>query len=140
MFNEIWQLDGSTGERVMSRASTIYIVDDDEALRDSLKLLLEAYGCQVEDFRSTREFLGAFRRKERQCLLLDYQLPGETGLDFLESVDGAELGVPVILMTAAGDALLRARAAKAGARGYFDKPVDDCALVETIFRLIEAAA
>ncbi|HEX3972189.1 MAG TPA: response regulator [Stellaceae bacterium] len=117
---------------------TIFIVDDDEAVRDSLKLLLESHGCQVEDYGSTRDFFRAYRKGARQCVVLDHHLPGETGVEFLESHDGANLRVPVILVTGGGDQALKARATKAGALAYFDKPINDSELVSTIFRLLDA--
>jgi FixJ family two-component response regulator len=117
---------------------TIFIVDDDEAVRDSLKLLLESHGCQVEDYGSTRDFFRAYRKGARQCVVLDHHLPGETGIEFLESDDGAALRLPVILVTGGGDQALKARATKAGALAYFDKPINDSELVATIFRLLDA--
>jgi len=116
---------------------TIFIVDDDEAVRDSLKLLLESHGCCVRDYGSTRDFFRDYRQDKRQCLILDHHLPGETGVEFLESDDGATLRVPVILMTGGGDPTLRLRATKAGALAYFDKPINDSELVATIFRLLD---
>jgi FixJ family two-component response regulator len=68
----------------MSEHSTIFIVDDDDAVRDSLKLLLESHGCRVQDYGSTREFVHNFRRDQKQCLVLDHHLPDQNGLDFLE--------------------------------------------------------
>ena len=115
---------------------TIFIVDDDEAVRDSLKLLLESHGCQVRDYGSTRDFFREFRPDQRQCLILDQHLPGETGVEFLESDAGAKLRVPVILVTGGGDQALKERATKAGALAYFDKPINDNELVATIFRLL----
>lgn len=116
---------------------TIFIVDDDEAVRDSLKLLLESHGCQVRDYGSTRDFYRDYRQGDRQCVVLDHHLPGETGVEFLESDDGAGLSVPVILVTGGGDQALKARATKAGALAYFDKPINDSELVATIFRLLD---
>lgn len=124
----------------MSEASTIFIVDDDEAVRDSLKLLLESHGCRVEDFGSTHDFFCAFRPAARQCLILDHHLPDQTGLAFLESDDGAKLHLPVILVTGGGDRELRERAARAGAAAYFDKPLNDVVLVETILKLLQDVA
>lgn len=118
---------------------TIFIVDDDEAVRDSLKLLLESHGCRVRDYSSTRDFFRDYREEERQCLILDHHLPGETGVEFLESDVGANLRVPVILVTGGGDQSLKARAAAAGALAYFDKPINDSELVATIFRLLDNA-
>ena len=116
---------------------TIFIVDDDEAVRDSLKLLLESHGCRVLDYRSTRDFFRDYRKGARQCVVLDHHLPGETGIEFLESDDGAALRAPVILVTGGGDQALKARATKAGALAYFDKPINDSELVATIFRLLD---
>ena len=116
---------------------TIFIIDDDEAVRDSLKLLLESHGCRVRDYGSTRDFFREFREEERQCLVLDHHLPDETGIAFLESDDGANLRLPVILVTGGGDPALKARATAAGALAYFDKPINDSELVATIFRLLE---
>jgi two-component system response regulator FixJ len=129
--------DGAGFVSAMSGNSTIFIVDDDEAVRDSLKLLLESHGWRVEDYGSTREFFGAFQHRGRQCLVLDHHLPGETGLDFLESKDGANLQLPVILVSGGGSEALRERATKAGALAYFDKPLNDSELVATIFKLID---
>ena len=89
---------------------TVFVVDDDEAVRDSLKLLLESYGMTVEDYGSTEEFVRHYRPRGRQCLILDQHLPGTTGLDFLASPLGAALGLPVILITGRGDLAIRDRA------------------------------
>jgi two-component system response regulator FixJ len=124
----------------MSENSTIFIVDDDEAVRDSLKLLLEAHGCRVRDYGSTREFVDNFRRDQKQCLVLDHHLPDQNGLDFLESDDGSNLQMPVIVVTGGGDATLRDRATRAGAHAYFDKPLNDTILLSTIFNLIKSQA
>jgi two-component system response regulator FixJ len=139
-FDGILQFDhGSGWDRRMSEDFMIFIVDDDEAVRDSLKLLLESHGCQVEDYPSTRDFFRAFHPSDRQCLVLDHHLPNETGLDFLESDDGANLQLPVIIVTGGGDRNLQARAARAGASAYFDKPLNDTELVATIHKLLGAS-
>jgi FixJ family two-component response regulator len=127
---------GETGIINDMSGETIFIVDDDEAVRDSLKMLLESHGCRVRDYGSTRAFFRDYRKGERQCVVLDHHLPGETGIEFLESDDGAALHVPVILVTGGGDQALKARATKAGALAYFDKPINDSDLVATIFRLL----
>jgi len=116
--------------------TVIFIVDDDEAVRDSLKLVLESHDCNVEDYASTREFLRNYRPRERQCLVLDHHLPGETGLDFLESIDGAALRIPVILVSGGGDRVLKDRALKAGVIAYFDKPLDNAVLMRTILKAV----
>lgn len=120
----------------MSAHATIFIVDDDEAVRDSLKLLLESYGCTVKDYGSTRAFFRAYKPHENQCLILDHHLPGETGLEFLESIDGASLRLPIILLSGGGDRSLKERALQAGAIAYFDKPIDNTVLLATLFKAI----
>lgn len=123
----------------MTPEATIFVVDDDEAVRDSLRLLLETYGLKVEDYGSIREFFRAYQPREQQCLVLDNYLPGERGLDFIESIDGASLGIPVILVGGGGDRKLKERAVKAGAFAYFDKPLDNSGLLVTIFKAIGMA-
>lgn len=113
-------------------AELVFIVDDDEAVRDSLKLLLESYGMEVEEFGSTADFARQYRRRPDACLILDQHLPGSTGLDFLSSSEGASLGLPVILLTGRADSALRARAAQLGVRAFLEKPVADDVLLSAI--------
>jgi two-component system, LuxR family, response regulator FixJ len=111
----------------------VFIVDDDEAVRDSLRLLLEAYGMAVEDYASTAEFARGYRIGGGDaCLILDQHLPGSTGLDFLSSSDGAKLDLPVILLTGRADAAIRARAVQLGVRAFLEKPVSDDGLLAAI--------
>lgn len=119
--------------------TTIFIVDDDEAVRDSFKLLLESYGLTVEDFGSTTEFLRHYRPGMGQCLILDQHLPGATGLDFLASPEGAMPGLPVLLVTGRGDEALRARAAELGVSAYLEKPVADDKLMTAIRSAVHRA-
>ncbi len=118
----------------MTPRATVFVVDDDTAVRDSLKLLLETYNLVVEDYGSVGDFFRAYRPRERQCLVLDHHLTGETGLDFLESADHAGLRIPVILVSGGGDRSLKERALRAGVLAYLDKPLDNSALLETIFK------
>jgi FixJ family two-component response regulator len=123
----------------MTPEATVYIVDDDAAVRDSLKLLLETYGLAVVDYGSVGEFVRSYQPHERQCLVLDHHLAGETGLDFLESADHLGLRMPVILVSGGGDRAVKERALKAGVLAYFDKPLDNSALLTTIFKAIGIA-
>jgi two-component system, LuxR family, response regulator FixJ len=121
----------------MNPVSTkVYIVDDDEAVRDSLKMLLESYGMEVEDYASTREFAHAYRPGSRQCLILDQHLPGGTGLDFLASSLGTAPSLPVILVTGRGDGSIRDRAHEMGVQAYLEKPLADDVLLAAISRAI----
>ena len=121
----------------MSPMSTkIFIVDDDEAVRDSLKMLLESYGMEVEDYASTREFAHAYRPGSRQCLILDQHLPDCTGLDFLASSLGAALSLPVILVTGRGDGSIRDWAHDMSVQAYLEKPLADDVLLAAISHAI----
>jgi two-component system response regulator FixJ len=116
-----------------------YVVDDDEAVRDSLKVLLEIHGIEVEDYASAGAFADHYRRPERGVLILDQHLPQRTGLDFLNSPAGRGLGIPVILITGRGDDALEARARAAGAAAYLQKPVSQKVLLATVSRLVDGA-
>ncbi|MDR3516922.1 MAG: response regulator [Azospirillaceae bacterium] len=115
---------------------TVFIVDDDEPVRDSLKLLLESYDLTVRDFGSCPEFLGSLTGDERGCLLLDLHLPVMSGLELLEGHPGAFPRLPVILISGRSDAMTRARALGAGAIAVLEKPFDDTALMTEIERAL----
>ncbi len=117
----------------------IFIVDDDDAVRDSLRLLLESHGMIVEDFNSTAGFDAADRRHPRACLILDLHLPGTGGLDYLASLGEDGPGLPVIMVTGRGDGASRARAAELGAVAFLEKPVDDRELLSAINRALASA-
>lgn len=114
-----------------------FIIDDDQAVRDSLKILLESYGLDVEEYASTQDFVRGFRPHARQCLILDQHLPGVTGLDFLASAQGMALTLPVILLTGRGDRSIRDRAYELGVRAYLEKPVADDILMATITQAVD---
>lgn len=119
--------------------TTVFVVDDDEPVRDSIKVLLEVHGFEVEDFASTGEFARSYRRPPRGCLILDQHLPLTTGLDFLKSAAGRKLDIPVILVTGQGDPSLEQRAREVGVAEYLQKPIGEKVLLDTVERVIEAA-
>jgi len=114
----------------------VYIVDDDEAVRDSLQLLLDSHGIAAIAFATTEEFAARAPALEGACLVLDQNLAGATGLDFLER---APARLPVILITGQGSAAVRAKAEKLGVAAYFEKPVDADTLIAAILRATAAA-
>lgn len=111
---------------------TIVIVDDDEAVRDSLKILLITHGLAVEDYESIDAFKRGFRPRADSCLLLDQHLASVTGLDFLASPEGRQLSMPVILFTGQGDNSLRAQAREAGVAAFLEKPIGGDLLLSAI--------
>jgi len=114
---------------------TIYIVDDDEAVRDSTRALLESYDHVVEDYASAREFLSAFDDLDDGCLLLDLNMPEMGGIEVLEILRDRGAGIAVIVVTAQSDTALLERARRAGAFALVRKPVDDnlLGMIEQVF-------
>ena len=115
----------------------VFVVDDDEAVRDSLKVLLEVHGIEVEDYGSTGEFASRYRKPRRGVLILDQHLPVVTGVDFLNSPAGRHLGIPVILITGRGDPAIERQARQAGAE-YLQKPISERVLLAAVQRLTAA--
>jgi two-component system response regulator FixJ len=113
-------------------SGTVFVIDDDEAVRDSLKLLLESHLLPVHDFASVPEFLQAVGPRPRGCLVLDLHLPVIGGLDFLGRYRDRLNGMPVILITGKADAATRARAFEAGVRHFLEKPFDDHEVVGAV--------
>jgi FixJ family two-component response regulator len=117
----------------MTAETMIFVVDDDEAVRESLRLLLESLGMEVQSYASTEAFLAGYRPHNRECVILDQHLEGgRTGLDLLACDAWAYFHLPVILMTGRGDDDLRARALRAGVAAYLEKPIDPDRLIAAI--------
>lgn len=120
----------------MSKGSTIYIVDDDPAVRAGLALLVKACGWQPKPCASAEEFLDTYSRDEAGCLVLDIQMPGITGADLTAMMEHLGIRLPVIIVTAHKDHPLTERAKAAGALAVIPKPFRDEDLVSTIQRAL----
>lgn len=119
----------------MPNVPIIAIVDDDEALRNSLDNLLRSVGFRVQGFASAEAFLQAQHAPETACLLLDVRLPGMNGLDLQRQLVAAHWGIPIIFVTAYANDDMRARALAAGAVAFLSKPCRE----EELLQAIEAA-
>jgi FixJ family two-component response regulator len=102
---------------------TIYVVDDDEMVRDSLKALLESHHFRVHDFDSAAAFLNHADSTRRACLVLDIHMPGMTGLELLRILRQRSRAIPTILITGRTDSAARAQAHALGAIALLDKPL-----------------
>jgi two-component system, LuxR family, response regulator FixJ len=111
--------------------ATIYVIDDDDAVRDSLRMLLEAEGFLVVEFASGAEFLRAGRPDHHSCLLLDMHMPGLSGVELLIRVRGDHPLMPVVAMTARPGAAIAKAAASAGAP-LLEKPFRGRELLDAI--------
>jgi len=117
----------------------VYIVDDDEAVRDSLDLLLSAAGFETLTFDSAESFLAHPREPARACLLSDIRMPGKSGVELLEALQRDDERFPVVLITGHGDVPLAVDAMKRGARDFIEKPFDDERLILAIEAALEPA-
>jgi two-component system, LuxR family, response regulator FixJ len=113
----------------------IFIVDDDEAVRDSLRTLLETLGLPVQDFASAEEFLVGADVSMGTCVVLDVNLPGESGIKLLERLRRQFPALPVVMISGRADASARGRAIELGAAAFLDKPI----AFDTLRRVIDEA-
>jgi len=108
---------------------TVFVVDDDAALREALVQLLEAAGLQVENFPDGQSFLTAFVADRPGCLLLDVAMPGMTGLEVQAALTARGVQIPVVFLTGHGDIPMAVRAVQAGAVDFLEKPMTGQALL-----------
>ncbi len=112
--------------------ATVYVVEDDAAVRESLLLLLKLKGFVAEGFGSAESFLSAALPDRPGCLVLDLRMPGKNGLELQALLDERGIALPVIIVTAHGDVSAARTAFKAGAVDFLEKPVDEAALFGAI--------
>lgn len=113
------------------RRKKVAIVEDDDAVRDSLRFLLEIAGHAVEAFASAVAFLTA-EIDEMACLIADHHMPHMTGLDLVEMLRANGIGIPVLLVTGALSPALVGRAAELGVERVLEKPLDEQSLLDFI--------
>ena len=116
----------------MRKAPLIAVVDDDDALRNSLDDLLQSVGFRVQGFASAEAFLQAQPAPETACLLLDVRLPGMNGLELQRQLGGMHWRIPIIFVTAYADDDVRAHALAAGAIAVLSKPCREADLLHAI--------
>lgn len=124
----------------MPADNTIYIVDDDAAVRKSLTLLLREEGFQVKTYASAWEFLEKAEPPLRGCLLLDVRMPGIDGLQLQEMLPQREIHLPVIMITGHADVPMAVQAMKAGAKDFLEKPFRAQMLLEHIHKTLSEKA
>ena len=112
--------------------ATVFVIDDDEGMRDGIKFLLGTAGLTATTFASGKEFLASYNPRMHGCILLDIRMPDISGLDFQEELRRREIRLPVILISAYGTIPLAVRAIRDGAFDFIEKPFDDEALLKRI--------
>lgn len=116
----------------MNNEATVFVVDDDQAMRNSLKWLIESVGMKVETYESANEFMANYYPGRAGCLLLDVRMPGMSGLELQEQFIKQQIKIPIIIITGHGDVPMAVRAMKAGAVDFIEKPFNDELLLESI--------
>jgi two-component system response regulator FixJ len=117
----------------MSVLTHIAVIDDDEAVLDSLRLYFARQDVETSCFASAQDFLAAIRSGQRfDCIVSDVRMPGMSGLDLVQHLKGAGLAAPVILITGHGDVDMAVAAIKVGAFDFIEKPFDEARLLASI--------
>ncbi|MEZ6017046.1 MAG: response regulator [Planctomycetota bacterium] len=121
----------------MSSRPTVFVVDDDPAMRDSLAFLIRTVDVPVECHPSAEDFLKAYDSRVPGCIVLDVRMPGLSGLELMEHLQKDRFAPPVLLITGHGDIPMAVRALKAGAFDFIEKPFSDQVLLERIQQALQ---
>jgi FixJ family two-component response regulator len=116
----------------------IAVLDDDDSVRNALQGLLKAVGLPAQTFASAEEFLKSSERQQIACLIADIRMPGMSGLELQAKLNAERCRIPIIFITAHGDAKMRMQALRAGAVEFLAKPFDDEALLESVRAALES--
>ena len=124
---------------LIPKKGTIYVVDDDEAVRDSLQWLLEGKDYRVRCFDSAESFLSRYDAREVACLIVDIRMGGMTGLDLQNRLIERQSPLPIVFITGHGDVPMAVDTMKKGAMDFIQKPFKEEALVSLVERMLEQA-
>jgi FixJ family two-component response regulator len=130
----------SEREQASSAAPVVFIVDDDDSVRESLETLIQSAGWRTETFRCAQQFLSRPKVHVPSCLILDISLPDLSGLDVQERVSAHRIDMPIIFITGCADVRTSVRAMKAGAVEFFTKPFNDDAILSTVREAIDLSS
>ena len=127
----------------MANSSEVYVIDDDEAMRDSLNFLLDSANFKVALFETALSFLEALPGLDFGCVVSDVRMPGLDGIELLKRMKAGNSTFPIVIMTGHGDVPLAVEAMKLGAVDFLEKPFEDdrlIGMIETAIRQAEPAA
>jgi len=116
----------------MSADPDVHVIDDDEAVRESIDFLLRAAGLSVRTYESATSFLEAAPKITAGCIITDVRMPGLSGIELLRRLQEMQIGLPVIVITGHGDVPLAVEAMKCGAVDFLEKPFDDDVLLASV--------
>jgi FixJ family two-component response regulator len=123
----------------MSEIPLIAVVDDDAAIREAIQSLLRSVGLRVAVFAAAEDFLQAGQRQATACLILDVRMPRMSGIELQQRLATAHDPMPIIFITAHGDEETRARALRAGAVAFLDKPFSDEVLLQAVQAALQSS-
>lgn len=121
----------------VNQEATVFIVDDDDAVRESLAFLMKSVGLKAESFDSAQAFLDAYNPARAGCLVLDIRMPGMSGLELQDKLGQMGSILPIIFITGHGDVPMAVKAIKAGAADFVQKPFRDQELIDRIREVLE---
>ena len=124
---------------LIPKKGTVYVVDDDEAVRDSLQWLLEGKDYRVRCFDSAESFLSRYDPREVACLIQDIRMAGMTGLDLQDRLIERKSPLPIVFITGHGDVPMAVDTMKKGALDFIQKPFNEDALVNLVERMLDVA-
>lgn len=124
--------------KVPTREATVFVIDDDEAVRNSLRLLLKSLGLPAASHGSAEEFLAGYDPEQAGCIVLDVRMPGMSGPELQDELNRRGALIPVIFITGHGDVPLAVEAMRHGAIDFLQKPFSDKDLVDRIQRALSA--
>jgi RNA polymerase sigma factor (sigma-70 family) len=122
----------------MDEEGTVFLIDDDPGVRDSLTLLLSLKGLRTQPFANAESFIETYRPDWSGCVLTDLRMPGMTGLELQAVLRERQVEVPVVVLTAHGDVATARAALKNGAFDFLEKPIDDGMLIEVLRKALSA--
>jgi len=122
---------------ISPHTAMVFVIDDDAAVRESIRGLLKSVGLRSDSFGTAQEFLNSERADGPSCLVLDIRLPGINGLDFQRQLADAGVHIPIIFITGHGDIPMTVRAMKSGAVEFLTKPFRDQDLLDAIYQALD---
>jgi two-component system response regulator FixJ len=123
-----------------SDAAMVHVVDDDEAMRQSMAFLLRTANIQVQTYETATDFLNALSQTKPGCVVTDVRMPGMSGIELLQRLRNLKVSMPVIVITGHGDVPLAVEAMKGGAVDFIEKPFDDEVLLGAVRAALSANA
>lgn len=124
----------------MTEESTVFIVDDDQEVREAIELLMQSIGLPALTYSSAQEFLDQFDPEQPGCLVLDVRMKGMSGLALQEHLNNLPLAPPIIIITGHGDVPMAVKAVQNGASNFIEKPFNDQVLLDSIHLALEEDA